>query len=504
MLLLMNALAQLTWILLLEGYRIGCMASEAEGRLHHQLFENGYNKRPLPVVNASDILTVYFDLAVTQIVDVDEKNQVFTSKVWMKQVWTDPKLWWDPKDFSDITNIKVPTQKIWIPDILIYNNADGPFGISSKTWANINYNGTVTWFPPIVYKSSCRINVRYYPFDEQNCTMKFGSWTYDGDALNLLPLKQEAGRKDYWENGEWVMKESPCFRNVKKYLCCESLYIDITCHFILRRKPLYYFAYLLMPCGLISFNTVLVFYLPPDISEKMALCTSVLLSMAVFLLLVTQQIPANATDFPLIVKYLLFTMVVVSSSIVFTVFILNIRFRSPQTHTMPKWVRWLMIDTLPKYLWMKRPERYSLRYRNVGVSITRDALGPSNFLDTRKIVMENKGNNYTVRMRAELDNDDESDNDLQGNMQPLRYLPTGHVDPECTEAMIVNNAIEEIMYLTTRCSNEEDDKREKEDWKYIAMVVDRIFLIAYLCAVFAGNAGIIFESPHAKEFFFGA
>ena len=48
-----------------------------------------------------------------------------------------------------------------------------------------------------------------------------------------------------------------------------------------------------------------------------------------------------------------------------------------------------------------------------------------------------------------------------GNMQPLRYLPTGHVDPECTEAMIVNNAIEEIMYLTTRCSNEEDDKRVK-------------------------------------------
>lgn len=46
------------------------MASEAEGRLHHQLFENGYNKRPLPVVNATDILTVYFDLAVTQIVDV--------------------------------------------------------------------------------------------------------------------------------------------------------------------------------------------------------------------------------------------------------------------------------------------------------------------------------------------------------------------------------------------------------------------------------------------------
>ncbi|XP_022103887.1 neuronal acetylcholine receptor subunit alpha-4-like [Acanthaster planci] len=496
---------QLAWILLLEGYRIGCLASEAENNLHKHLFNGSYNTRPLPVVNASDILTVFFDLAVTQIVDVDEKNQVFTSKVWMKQVWTDPKLHWNPEDFEGIKNIKVPTSKIWIPDILIYNNADGPFGIDSKAWANIAHNGTVTWFPPVVYRSSCKINVRYYPFDEQNCTMKFGSWTYDGGVVDLVPLNNKAGRKDYWENGEWQMKESPCIRHVQKYLCCEYPYIDITCSFILRRKPLYYFAYLLLPCGLISFNTVLVFYLPPDISEKMSLCTSVLLSMAVFLLLVTQQIPANATDFPLIVKYLLFTMVVVSSSIVFTVFILNIRFRSPQTHTMPKWVRWLMINTLPKYLGIKRPERYSLRYRTVGVTITRDALS-SSYLDARKIIMENKGNNYNVRMRNEMENETEteSDSDLhQGGMQPLRYLPTTHVGTKCPEAMVVNNAIEEIMYLTSQCANEEDDKREKEDWKYIAMVVDRIFLIGYLCALFAGNVGIIFESPNAKEFFFG-
>lgn len=71
---------------------------------------------------------------------------------------------------------KIRRNKCLIPSF----SADGNFEVTLETKAQLNNRGMIQWKPPAIYKSSCEIDVEFFPFDVQTCLMKFGSWTYDG------------------------------------------------------------------------------------------------------------------------------------------------------------------------------------------------------------------------------------------------------------------------------------------------------------------------------------
>ena len=45
--------------------------------------------------------------------------------------------------------------------------------------AMVDFTGVVFWSPPVRLLSSCKVDITFFPFDEQVCGLKFGSWTYD-------------------------------------------------------------------------------------------------------------------------------------------------------------------------------------------------------------------------------------------------------------------------------------------------------------------------------------
>lgn len=63
----------------------------------------------------------------------------------------------------------------------------------------------------------------------------------------------------------------PGKRNTLTYTCCPEVYVDVTFQIHIRRRTLYYFSNLIMPCVLISSMALLGFTLPPDSGEKLTL-----------------------------------------------------------------------------------------------------------------------------------------------------------------------------------------------------------------------------------------
>lgn len=62
-----------------------CFAGINEKRLLHDLLDS-YNTLERPVVNESDPLQISFGLTLMQIIDVDEKNQMLVTNIWLKLV----------------------------------------------------------------------------------------------------------------------------------------------------------------------------------------------------------------------------------------------------------------------------------------------------------------------------------------------------------------------------------------------------------------------------------
>jgi len=81
-----------------------------------------YDKRVRPVTVYQDTLTIGFDVQLQQIIDLDEKNKIMTTSMYMDWQWYDSFLHWDPSKYGGIDTVILPSTDVWTPDVLVYNS----------------------------------------------------------------------------------------------------------------------------------------------------------------------------------------------------------------------------------------------------------------------------------------------------------------------------------------------------------------------------------------------
>ncbi|XP_064645472.1 neuronal acetylcholine receptor subunit beta-3-like isoform X3 [Lineus longissimus] len=218
----------------------------------------------------------------------------------------------------------VPVDKIWLPDMSIFNRIDPEqlFETQPSAKAILSSNGKIDWIPGGVFSVKCRMKMTKFPFDEQECKIIIGSYAHDSKKLRVVRGVKNI-KKIVINNGAWSYREHDA---VELYDYGESLLLwelyTVTLNF--KRKPAFYILNILIPCVAISFLVLLVFCLPCQSGEKISLCTTTLVALTVFQMTTSDIIPKTTNETPIIVIYLTALTAMSAVSTILTVFVLKV------------------------------------------------------------------------------------------------------------------------------------------------------------------------------------
>ncbi|ELT95279.1 hypothetical protein CAPTEDRAFT_139268 [Capitella teleta] len=233
--------------------------------LQEKLLTN-YSTTVRPVRNHSHPVNVELQLTIAGILGFDEKSQTLTLMSMMRVNWVDEYLRWNEADYAGIDATRLKADQIWRPDIHLYNNMDKSFDFID-TLPIIYYDGTILHMIPIVLKSSCAVDVSNFPFDSQNCTLTFGSWTYNGNKVNLTNRGLRLTKIGV-ESSEFKITEFNSMRPSVTYDCCPEPYLNAKYTLLLKRRTDHATHFIMSPCIICSLLIPFIFLLPRETNDK--------------------------------------------------------------------------------------------------------------------------------------------------------------------------------------------------------------------------------------------
>jgi len=292
-----------------------------EAELIFELLKD-YETHVRPAKSAKATTQVSVTMNLKQIISLDEKEELLTTSIYMYYTWQDDRLKWDEENFDKIVLIRLPSNTIWTPDIILTNTVDGNMQESMLVNALVYNTGVVEWLPLSIFKTSCSITIAHFPFDQQTCSLVFKSAGYYQTQLNLSFAKDTDGKeidrvqvdkKEFVPHGEWDLIDSPVEVIIPKSKT-EAAEIKFT--LVTKRKPLFYTLNMLLPCILLTVLSCFTFYLPSAAGEKISLGISLLIGDTIFIFLFAQRMPSTSFSVPLIAAYLLYTALLLSTCVV--------------------------------------------------------------------------------------------------------------------------------------------------------------------------------------------
>jgi hypothetical protein len=272
--------------------------------------------------------------------------QVITLNANFELKWCDDILKWNSSEqlcFNNRRNrseLFFPAREIWTPDIVAINGpGKAANAVKYRYPVLVICTGDVRWLYQDKLFSFCEIDVQNFPFDRQYCSILLQSTIFDSSQLKLLSLYKVV-RLYNFINTEWAITHAT-IEEIDLYNPYHARnFSTIKINIELVRLSRFYIIKIIIPFSIISLLALFSFCLPTDSGEKVTLTISVLLSLTIYLQLISEYVPKTERGVCTLTlySYAIFTFVFLSCVFnIFTVFIyyhelFSLRHKIPKRH----------------------------------------------------------------------------------------------------------------------------------------------------------------------------
>jgi len=306
------------------------------------MFQNQYDKRirpqfggaPVKVAVSSYILDVY---------NIDEKNHEFTAQLYLRQYWVDGRLAYQPP--AGVKNIQLDPEhakKLWIPDIFIVNERKSlkhELTVSNE-FTRVSPDGEVFRSIRTTVTASCKMNLKWFPFDKHLCALEIESYGHAASDFVLEWKKNDQGKENIGVSegaGGSINQEVTDIRGRFSHLSFGSgNYTRLAIEFIIVRTPTRYLQDVYFPAvalPIIGFITMSV----GPLQFRVLLSTICMVGAIIFTALLSVEMPK--VSYQTALDFYVFNSSVMLLNVLLVNFILYILHKPKVSSSLPTRVR---------------------------------------------------------------------------------------------------------------------------------------------------------------------
>ncbi len=360
--------------------------------------------------------------------------------------------------------------------------------------------------------STCQLHIANFPYDSQECYLKFGPWSSDVSKVDITTDSYPLTTSAYIENNEWILESISKTRNYNEYACCTYGYADVTITMKIRRKPLFYIFNFIVPYVVLLVCLWIGYLVPPQSGERISLSLTILLAFSIFVQTSSTYLPRSAELSLLSILYFV-VMNEVALSALITCLVVNVFYTAD----------WGSKAQMPAWVEDKILRNFEALFKKIGFissfggdlqqskTIPYDSKNNASWLSMeafKTVKCSDKKRKSFTDMGSELKMVDYSPPDSERSKTesqkkpidlPINRLDSSHSarliqeivmnesDELATKAKRNRNKLSKVRpilkllrYINKQRSEESSHKDSGEKWKRLAAVLDRLFFFFFM------------------------